>query len=126
MMLDCAADIAHTVDQVQADLPAIQADYQEKVSTRLREALQAASPDGFASISGQELSARISQESTLFSLRIDVAEAAARLRSHLNELRHILQDTEPTPASGGGKNGDAAKTNGVGAHHKPHHNSTQK
>src|SRR3546814_17401432 len=125
MMLDCAADIAHTVDQVQADLPAIQADYQEKVSTRLREALQAASPDGFASISGQELSARISQESTLFSLRIAVAEEVDRLRSHLNERRHILQDTATTTAYGGGNNREATQQNCQGGRTRSSNNSQE-
>lgn len=90
MMLACAADMANIVTQVESDLPAIQADHQQKVGTRLREALQTAHPEGFASITGEDLSARISQESTLFSLRIDVAEELSRLRSHLAELAHIL------------------------------------
>jgi len=94
MMLECAADISRIVDQVQADLPAIQAEHKEKINARLRDALMAASPEGFASIGGAELSARISQESTLFSLRIDVAEELSRLRSHIAELNHILQDQD--------------------------------
>jgi uncharacterized protein (TIGR00255 family) len=100
MMLECAADVARIVDQVETDLPAIQSDYQAKIGARLKEALQTVSPDGFANIGGPELSARISQESVLFALRIDVAEELARLRSHLSELRHILQDGTASATSG--------------------------
>src|SRR5690606_36855731 len=56
--------------------------------------LTAASPEGFAQISGAELTARIAQEAWLFSLRIDVAEELSRLRSHIAELEHLL-GTEP-------------------------------
>lgn len=67
-------------------------EHQEKLANKLREALMAASPDGFNNIGGPELSARIAQETSLFSLRIDVAEEIARLRSHCAELTHILAD----------------------------------
>jgi uncharacterized protein (TIGR00255 family) len=92
MMRACASDMGTIVAQVEADLPGIQAEHQKKVGDRLRDALHAAHPDGFASITGEELSARISQESVLFALRIDVAEELGRLRSHLAELEHILAD----------------------------------
>jgi uncharacterized protein (TIGR00255 family) len=98
MMLGHAQEIAGIVDEVESSLPALLAEHQEKISTRLRDALQAASPDGFALISGQELSARIAQEASLFGLRIDVAEELTRLRSHIAELQHILQTGE---AAGG-------------------------
>ncbi|HYG41913.1 MAG TPA: DUF1732 domain-containing protein, partial [Bordetella sp.] len=67
---------------------------------KLRESVEAAFPGGFAHISGPELSERLSQEANLFALRIDVAEELARLRSHLEELRHLL---------GGGEAGGKAK-----------------
>src|SRR5690606_9171254 len=47
-------------------------------------------PEGIAQISGAELTARITQEASLFSLRIDVAEELLRLRSHIAELEHLL------------------------------------
>lgn len=109
MMLECAADVARIVDQVETDLPAIQSDYQAKIGARLKEALQTVSPDGFANIGGPELSARISQESVLFALRIDVAEELARLRSHLSELRHILQDDTASTTSGDAAGSNARK-----------------
>jgi len=78
------------------------------VAQRLREALEAASPEGFAQIGGAELSARIAQEAGLFGLRVDVAEEIARLRSHLAELQHILGDAgaagrQPPPKGSRGK-----------------------
>lgn len=98
-MLEDASQIASIVDEVQSHLPALLAEHQEKIATRLREALQTISPDGFSQISGQELSARIAQEASLFGLRIDVAEELTRLRSHIQELQHILQ----TGQAGGNK-----------------------
>lgn len=90
MMLACASDITAIVDQVEADLPALLAEHHEKIASKLRDALTAVSPDGFAQISGAELTARIAQEASLFSLRIDVAEELSRLRSHIAELEHLL------------------------------------
>lgn len=90
MMLACARDITAIVDQVESDLPALLAEHHEKIASKLRDALTAASPDGFAQISGAELTARIAQEASLFSLRIDVAEELSRLRSHIAELEHLL------------------------------------
>ncbi|MFW7342650.1 YicC/YloC family endoribonuclease [Pollutimonas sp. H1-120] len=91
MMLDCAREVGAIVEQVAQDLPVLLAEHQEKISTKLRDALMAASPEGFAQISGAELSARIAQEASLFSLRIDVAEELSRLRSHIAELEHLLR-----------------------------------
>src|SRR5690606_26102506 len=78
------------VDNVEKELPRLLADHRDKLATRLRETLEAASPGGLEQISGAELSARIAQEASLFSLRIDVAEEIARLRSHVGELTHLL------------------------------------
>ncbi|MEB2399083.1 MAG: YicC family protein [Alcaligenaceae bacterium] len=92
MMLACSRDMSAIVDRVEHELPAILAEHQERVTQKLRDALQAVSPDGYAHISGAELSARIAQEASLFGLRIDVAEELSRLRSHIDELRHLLGD----------------------------------
>ncbi len=106
MMLECSHAMADIVNQVEADLPALLTAHQEKINTRLHDALLAASPEGFAQISGQELSARIAQEASLFSLRIDVAEELSRLRSHMAELNHLLSEGETGggAATGGTKN----------------------
>ena len=106
LMLACAQDIAAIVAQVESDLPALLAEQQEKITTKLRDALTAASPEGFAQISGAELTARIAQEASLFSLRIDVAEELGRLRSHIAELKHLLgpnSDDQAATASAASK-----------------------
>jgi uncharacterized protein (TIGR00255 family) len=108
MMLECAANMEHIVQEVEESLPGILEEHQQKLAQRLRDALLAASPEGFALISGEELSARISQEASLYSLRIDVAEELSRLRSHLAELKHIL-DGSGSPAKAGAKGGSAGK-----------------
>lgn len=102
-MLQMADDIAIIATQVDTELPALVRQHQDKISQRLRETLQAASPDGFAAISGAELSARIAQEASLFGLRVDVAEELTRLQAHLQELRAILSGTHPASARGSGK-----------------------
>ena len=108
IMNECAQGMVTIVREVEAALPQILEEHQQKVAQRLREALLAASPEGFAMISGEELSARIAQESSLFSLRIDVAEELARLRSHIAELEHILSGSASAPAAGR-KGGSAGK-----------------
>ncbi|NYT85949.1 YicC/YloC family endoribonuclease [Pollutimonas harenae] len=100
MMLACASDIGTIVNQVEADLPALLAEHHDKIASKLRDALTAASPDGFAQISGAELTARIAQEASLFSLRIDVAEELSRLRSHITELEHLLGATSSSASQG--------------------------
>jgi len=102
-MLAQAKEISAIVERVAARQPELLSEHQEKIARKLRDALQAASPDGFAHISGAELSARIAQESLLFSLRVDVAEELTRLRAHGEELRGILAgnapDGAPSPGS---------------------------
>lgn len=111
IMQECAESMTRITDEVEASLPVILEEHQQKLAQRLRDALLHANPDGFALITGEELSARIAQETSLFSLRIDVAEELARLRSHIEELGHILSGTataktSPAPtrkAGGAGK-----------------------
>jgi len=105
VMRDCATGIEKIVGDVEQLLPQLLADHREKLATKLRETVESAFPGGFANISGAELSERLSQEATLFALRIDVAEELARLRSHLAELTHIL----------GAADGKAGKANGNSA-----------
>ncbi|WP_345797844.1 DUF1732 domain-containing protein [Castellaniella sp. MT123] len=102
-MLGMADEIAAIVQQVEGELPTVVQAHQDRIAQRLREALMAASPDGFAAIGGAELSARIAQEASLFGLRVDVAEELTRLRSHLQELRDILGGNHASAARGSGK-----------------------
>src|SRR5690606_27197990 len=90
LMLAAARDMSEIIDKVEEELPTLLAEQQERITQKLRDALNAVSPDGYAQISGAELSARIAQEASLFGLRIDVAEELSRLRSHITELEHLL------------------------------------
>ncbi|MVW73329.1 MULTISPECIES: YicC family protein [unclassified Bordetella] len=90
IMLACADDVEKIVELVNTHLPQLLADHREKLSNKLREAMESAFPAGFSHISGAELTERLAQESNLFALRIDVAEELGRLSSHLDELRHLL------------------------------------
>lgn len=92
MMLAAADEMSAIVDSAEQRLPQLVQAHHEKITARLREVLEAASPQGFSQISGAELSARIAQEASLFSLRNDIAEELARLRSHLTELQHLLSE----------------------------------
>lgn len=103
-MLATGQDMAAILDQVEQNLPALMQAWQERITTRVRETLEAVSPDGFSQISGEELSARIAQEASLFSMRSDIAEELSRLRSHVQELHHLLSgSTSGTSAAPGGK-----------------------
>lgn len=93
-MLEQAGQMQQIVDQVEQEQPALLEEHRSKIARKLQDALNAVSPEGFAQISGAELSARIAQESSLFSLRVDIAEELARLRSHISELRHLLAPAE--------------------------------
>lgn len=105
MMQDCARRIAAIVDDVERHLPQLLADHRERLAAKLREAVETAFPSGFTHIGGPELSERLAQEGALFALRIDVAEEISRLRSHLQELEHLLADDD---APKGGKRGGSA------------------
>lgn len=100
-MLENAKDIADIVSSVQSDVPRLLDEHRQKLATKLRDTLEAASPAGLSQISGEELSARIAQESSLFALRIDVAEELTRLQSHIDELHHLLKQDGSTPAEAG-------------------------
>lgn len=63
---------------VMPHVPAAIAAYEQKLITRLREAMQNAEDE------------RIRQEITLFASKIDVDEELSRLASHLVEMRRIL------------------------------------
>jgi len=104
-MLAQAREISAIVERVAARQPELLAEHREKIVRKLRDALQAVSPDGFAHISGAELSARIAQESLLFSLRVDIAEELTRLRAHGEELHGILAGGAPDASGAGGSIG---------------------
>lgn len=89
-MLDTASDVRAIIDLVESHMPVLLQTQRDKLATKLRETIENAFPAGFAHITGPELSERIASESSLFALRIDVAEELARLKSHLSELEFLL------------------------------------
>ena len=73
-------------------VPQLVAQFQQKATERMQEALGLASKDGaVASLPREEVLERIRQEVTLYGIRIDIAEELARLSAHLAETRHILK-----------------------------------
>lgn len=90
IMQDNAAAIRAIVTQVETLMPGVLTNYRQRLAEKLRDTLDQAAPGGFAQISGAELSERLAQETTLFSLRVDVAEELARLTAHLAELEELL------------------------------------
>jgi len=91
-MLETANQIRKVVDEVGQQMPHLLVAQKERLAQKLRETIQNAFPSGFTYISGPELSERLASESSLFALRIDVAEELTRLKSHLSELEFLLQD----------------------------------
>ncbi|HUW25408.1 MAG TPA: YicC/YloC family endoribonuclease [Gallionella sp.] len=70
-------------NDVMPHVPAAIAAYEQKLSTRLRDAIQNATQQDI-------WDERIRQEITLFASKIDVDEELSRLASHLIEMRRIL------------------------------------
>jgi uncharacterized protein (TIGR00255 family) len=73
------ARVRELVAVVQPRMPALIAEYQEKLATRLREAVASLDED------------RVRQEVSLFAQRIDVAEELSRLGAHVEETERILK-----------------------------------
>jgi uncharacterized protein (TIGR00255 family) len=92
-MLDIANQIGQIVGEVEQQMPLLISSQKERLAQKLRETIQNAFPSGFSHISGPELSERLTSESSLFALRIDVAEELTRLKSHLSELEFLLKDS---------------------------------
>jgi uncharacterized protein (TIGR00255 family) len=91
-MLDIAKQISLIVDAVEQQMPLLIQTQKDRLAQKLRETIHHAFPSGFSHISGPELSERLASESSLFALRIDVAEELTRLKSHLTELEFLLKD----------------------------------
>ncbi|MDB5905096.1 MAG: YicC family protein [Betaproteobacteria bacterium] len=78
ILLERAAAVEARLEDVAPRMPAVIAAFQEKLATRLREALGNADED------------RIRQELVLLANKIDVDEELTRLTTHIAELRRIL------------------------------------
>ena len=73
------ARMRELVGQVGPMLPQALADYQQRLATKLREAVAALDEE------------RIRQEVGVFAARIDVAEELARLSTHLDEVQRVVE-----------------------------------
>ncbi|HEY3326055.1 MAG TPA: YicC/YloC family endoribonuclease [Novimethylophilus sp.] len=79
VILDRVAQMEVLVAKTRPLLPALLQAYQEKLASRIREALQAADES------------RIHQELALYAQKIDVDEELERLTAHLQEARRVLR-----------------------------------
>lgn len=77
VLLDRLQGVREQISIVKPLLPALVSQYQEKLTAKLREAMQADDD-------------RVRQEIVLYAQRIDVDEELARLQSHITEMDRIL------------------------------------
>ena len=79
VILDRLAQMEALVAKTRPLLPALLQAYQEKLASRIREALQTADES------------RIHQELALYAQKIDVDEELERLTAHLQEVRRVIR-----------------------------------
>jgi uncharacterized protein (TIGR00255 family) len=95
MLLSRVSDMELIVQRITPLIPQAVAQFQQKATERLQEALGLALQNRDASaspaLSREEVIDRIRQEVTLYGIRIDVSEELTRLSTHLSETRHILK-----------------------------------
>ena len=84
MLLDRVDAMESLLKAIQPRLPEAIAAFQEKITTKLREALG----------SGDE--ERIQKEIALYGIKVDVAEELSRLAAHLIEVRRVLAAGGPS------------------------------
>lgn len=94
MLLARVSDMEEIVLRITPLIPQVIAQFQQKATERMQEALGLAVKNGDATaqptISREEALDRIRQEVTLYGIRVDVAEELTRLSAHLSETRTIL------------------------------------
>lgn len=98
MLLSRVDDMESIVKRITPMVPQAIAQFQQKATERMQEALGLAIQTGTAAtstVSREEALERIRQEVTLYGIRIDVAEELSRLSAHLAETRHILAKGGP-------------------------------
>lgn len=79
-------DLKTVLNDLEPKIP----DILRNVEDRLKERLANAFEKQHLNIPKDELNARISQEVTLYAMKLDVAEEMARLRTHIEEFARIL------------------------------------
>jgi uncharacterized protein (TIGR00255 family) len=92
MLLTRVDEMETIVQRITPLIPQAIAQFQQKATDRMKEALGIAAPNGGpTTVSREEALERIRQEVTLYGIRIDVAEELSRLAAHLTETRHVLK-----------------------------------
>lgn len=96
MLLARIEELELIVQRITPLIPQAIAQFQQKATERLKEALGLATQGGNGTASSSGISRddameRIRQEVTLYGIRVDIAEELVRLNAHLAETRHILK-----------------------------------
>ncbi len=94
MLLARIDDMESIVERITPLVPQAIAQFQQKATERMREALGLATQNGATApqnVSADDALERIRQEVTLYGIRIDVAEELSRLSAHLAETRQVLK-----------------------------------
>ncbi len=95
VLTNITSKMREIVKVIEPKVPVYVAQYQEKLTERLAEALAAQEQGKASSGSGTELMERIRQEVVLYAVRIDVAEEFARLKTHLQVVDTALAGKGP-------------------------------
>jgi uncharacterized protein (TIGR00255 family) len=95
VLTNITSKMREIVKVIEPKVPVYVAQYQEKLTERLAEALAAQEQGKTSSGSGTELMERIRQEVVLYAVRIDVAEEFARLKTHLQVVDTALAGKGP-------------------------------
>ena len=95
VLTNITAKMREIVQVIEPKLPVYVAQYQEKLTERLAEALAAQEQGKGIGGAGTELMERIRQEVVLYAVRIDVAEEFARLKTHLQVVDTALVGKGP-------------------------------
>jgi uncharacterized protein (TIGR00255 family) len=90
MLLSRVDDMEAIVQQITPLIPQAIAQFQQKATERMKEALGLAVPNGATTVSREEALERVRQEVTIYGIRVDVAEELSRLAAHLGETRRVL------------------------------------
>jgi uncharacterized protein (TIGR00255 family) len=85
LLLERVKRMEELVERVKPRIPQLVAAYQERLATRLKDALK--------DLSGTLDEDRIRQELVMFASKVDVEEELSRLVTHLTETRRILTGT---------------------------------
>jgi uncharacterized protein (TIGR00255 family) len=94
MLLSRVDEMEAIVARITPLVPQAIAQFQQKATERMKEALGLATDNSgtaASAVSREEALERIRQEVTLYGIRIDVAEELSRLAAHLTETRAILK-----------------------------------